>query len=73
MRLFRDAMGDEPILQFCSDFEDIDPAIEKKGSSAITAAKAALSFTLFYNSATSLREDELAYYPELAKYALTKK
>ena len=23
-------MGDEPILQFCSDFEDIDPAIEKK-------------------------------------------
>ena len=23
-------MGDEPILQFCSDFEDIGPAIEKK-------------------------------------------
>ena len=67
-------MGDEPILQFCSDFEDIDPAIEKKkASSATTAAKSALSSTLFYNSATSLREDELAYYPELAGYALTKK
>ena len=44
-------MGDEPILQFCSDFEDIGPAIEKKkASSAINAANSALSSTLFYNS-----------------------
>ena len=49
------------------------PSRQKKASSAITAAKSALSSTLFYNSATSLREDELAYYPELAGYALTKK